>query len=91
MAKKIYVGNLSYQTTEEGLRNLFANYGEVQSVNIIMDHQTGRARGFGFVQMEHDESADAAIEALNGAELDGRQLKVNEAFDRPRREGHGRM
>jgi len=91
MAKKIYVGNMSYATTEEGLRNLFSNYGEVQSVNIIMDHQTGRARGFGFVQMVNDDSADAAIAALNGADLDGRQLKVNEAFDRPRRDNRSRM
>lgn len=91
MGKKIYVGNMSYGTTEEGLRTLFSAYGDVESVNVIMDHQTGRARGFGFVQMVTDEGADAAINALNGKEFDGRQLKVNEAFDRPRRENNRRF
>jgi RNA recognition motif-containing protein len=84
MAKKIYVGNMSYNTTEDGLRQVFGQYGEVVSVNVITDRITGRARGFGFVEMATEEMAQAAIAALNGTELDGRQLKVNEANDKPR-------
>jgi len=84
MAKKIYVGNMSYNTTEDGLRQAFGQYGTVASVNVITDRVTGRARGFGFVEMETEEMAQAAIAALNGKELDGRQLKVNEANDKPR-------
>jgi len=79
MSKKLYVGNLNYNTDSNGLHELFAQYGEVRSVNIITDRVTGRARGFGFVEMESEDAADAAISALNGAELDGRQLRVNEA------------
>jgi RNA recognition motif-containing protein len=84
MAKKIYVGNMSYNTSEDGLRDVFAQYGEVVSVNVITDRVTGRAKGFGFVEMATEEAAQAAIAALNAKELDGRQLKVNEAFDKPR-------
>lgn len=79
--KRIYVGNLSYDTTEEELRQLFAQHGEVNSVNLITDRDSGRPRGFGFVEME---GADAAIAALNNTELGGRTLTVNEA--RPRRD-----
>ena len=79
--KKIYVGNLSYDTTEDQLRQIFGEHGEVSSVNIITDRETGRPRGFGFVEME---GADAAISALNETEVGGRTLTVNEA--RPRRE-----
>ncbi|MGD8564447.1 MAG: RNA-binding protein [Desulfarculaceae bacterium] len=81
MGKNIYVGNLSYNSTEEDLRGLFEQYGDVQSAKVITDRDTGRSRGFGFVEMEND-AADAAINALNGSELDGRALRVNEA--RPR-------
>lgn len=81
MGKNIYVGNLSYNSTDEGLRSLFEQYGEVDSARIITDRETGRSRGFGFVEMD-SEGADSAIEALNGFELDGRALRVNEA--RPR-------
>jgi len=81
MAKKIYVGNMSFQTTEDELRTLFAEYGEVLSVNIITDRETGRPRGFGFVEME---GADAAISALDQKDFGGRNLTVNEA--RPRRD-----
>jgi RNA recognition motif-containing protein len=81
MGKNIYVGNLSYSSSEESLRSLFEQYGNVHSAKIISDRETGRSRGFGFVEMD-SESADAAISALNGYELDGRALKVNEA--RPR-------
>jgi RNA recognition motif-containing protein len=87
MGKNIYVGNLSYGSTEESLRSLFEQYGNVHSAKIISDRETGRSRGFGFVEMD-SESADAAISALNGYELDGRALKVNEARpreSRPRR------
>lgn len=90
MSKKIYVGNMSYSTTEETLRDLFAAYGEVESVSIITDKFTGRARGFGFVEMGSDDGAQSAIAALNGQKVDGRELKVNEAHDRaPRHSGSG--
>ncbi len=81
MGKNIYVGNLSYDSTEEALRSLFEQYGNVHSARVITDRVTGRSRGFGFVEMDN-EGSDAAIAALNGYELDGRALKVNEA--RPR-------
>jgi RNA recognition motif-containing protein len=84
--KKIYVGNLPYTATENEIRDLFARYGTVNSVNVINDRETGRPRGFGFVQME-DKEADAAIAALDGQDLGGRTLRVNEARER---EGGGR-
>ena len=83
MSKRIYVGNLSYQTTENDLADLFGQLGEVASANIITDRDTGRSKGFGFVEMG-SEDADKAIAQLNGSELDGRALTVNEA--RPREE-----
>ena len=84
---KIYVGNMSYSTTEEGLRAKFAEFGEVEEVAVITDRDTGRPRGFAFVTMPSTDEATAAIEALNGKELDGRELTVNES--RPRRDGGG--
>jgi RNA recognition motif-containing protein len=87
MAKKVYVGNMNYGTAENQLRDLFAQYGEVLSVNIIVDRYTGKAKGFGFIEMNNDDEARAAIEALNGFEFMGRQLRVNEAEDKPRRDG----
>jgi RNA recognition motif-containing protein len=84
MAKKIYVGNLSYRTTAEGLRGLFTQYGEVVSANVVTDRQTGQARGFGFVEMASDDEAKSAISALDGQEFEGRKLRVNEAMDKPR-------
>ncbi len=84
MSKKIYVGNMSYDTTEESLRTLFAAYGEVISVNAISDRMTGRSKGFAFVEMENDAEAKAAIAAMNGKDVDGRSLKVNEALNKPR-------
>ncbi|MDR1654490.1 MAG: RNA-binding protein [Treponema sp.] len=86
MAKKLYVGNLSYNTTEDGLRNLFSGYGTVASAKIIFDRDTGSSKGFGFVEMGSDEEASAAIAGTNGKELEGRQIRVNEAMDKPRRE-----
>jgi len=84
MGKKLYVGNLSYNTTEDGLRNFFASYGNVVSVKIILDRETGNSKGFGFIEMGTDEEANAAIAGTNGVEFDGRQLRVNEAMDKPR-------
>jgi RNA recognition motif-containing protein len=83
VTKKVYVGNMSYDTTEDKLRELFAPHGDVASVTVVTDRYTGRPRGFSFVEMETEESAQAAIAALNGQEVDGRQLKVAEA--RPRK------
>jgi RNA recognition motif-containing protein len=79
MAKKLYVGGLSYNTTEATLKDTFAAVGTVESATIIMDKMTGRSKGFGFVEMSNDEEAAKAIETLNGKELDGRTLTVNEA------------
>ncbi|MCE1206998.1 MAG: RNA-binding protein [Spirochaetia bacterium] len=87
MSKKVYVGNMNYSTAENQLRDLFAQYGEVASVNIIVDRYTGKAKGFGFVEMTNDDEAQKAIDALNGFEFMGRQLRVNEAEDKPRRDG----
>lgn len=87
MAKKIYVGNLSYNADEESLRELFSQAGEVQSVNIITDAATGRSRGFGFVEMASDEDAEKAISTLNGTTFMDRSLVVNEARPRPERGG----
>ena len=82
MSKKIYVGNMNYNTTEDSLRDLFGSYGDVVTVNMITDRYTGRFRGFAFVEMESDESAQKAINEINGKELDGRELKVAEARSR---------
>jgi RNA recognition motif-containing protein len=93
MAKKLYIGNMSYDTTEDTLRDLFAGVGEVESVNIITDRRSGRPRGFGFVEMATEEEAQAAISQLNGTTLDDRQISVAEAHpQRPRsdRGGGGR-
>jgi cold-inducible RNA-binding protein len=78
MSKKLYVGNLSFQTTESDITNAFAQCGAVESVSIITDRDSGRSKGFGFVVME-EEGADKAIATLNGSQLDGRTLTVNEA------------
>lgn len=80
---KIYIGNMSYATTEDDLRQAFESYGEVLSVNIITDRESGRPKGFGFVEMSSKDDATAAIEGLNGKELGGRTLNVNEARPRP--------
>ncbi len=79
MAKKLYVGNLVWAATEEDLRELFQQYGEVEDVQVLTERDTGRSRGFGFVQMPNDEEAEQAIEALDGTDYRGRALKVNVA------------
>ncbi len=87
MGKKLYVGNLSYNIGDSELQQLFAACGTVVSAQVIMDRDSGRSKGFGFVEMETDQEASAAIAALNGKEVDGRALMVNEA--KPRTEGGG--
>ncbi len=84
MGKKIYVGNLSYETSDTGLVDLFQAHGKVVSAKTIVDRDSGRSKGFAFVEMGTEEEARAAIAALNGADLDGRQIKVNESIDKPR-------
>lgn len=87
--KKLYVGNLSYGATEDTIRSLFEEHGAVESVNLITDRDTGRSKGFGFVEMTNDAEAQRAIAALNGKEIDGRALTVNEARPKEERSGGG--
>ena|SRR5580698_1962712 len=87
MGKKLYVGNLSYDVSNEALEEMFAAFGSVQSAQIVMDRDTGRSKGFGFVEMSSDQEAQAAINGLNGKEAGGRSLTVNEA--RPREDRGG--
>ncbi len=87
MSKKLYVGNLSFSSTEADLTQLFERHGTVESVNVITDRETGRARGFAFVEMAEASAAGDAIRALDGSDLGGRSIKVNEAQDR--RDGGG--
>ncbi len=90
MGSKLYVGNLSYNTQDGDLSSFFEDSGySVNSSNIIVDRDTGRSKGFGFVELGSPDEAQAAIEKLNGVELDGRSLKVNVAQDKPRRDGGG--
>jgi len=88
MGRKLYVGNLAYSVTDAMLSEMFSAHGSVQSAQVIMDRDTGRSKGFGFVEMGSDQEAQAAVSALNGKEVDGRSLTVNEA--RPKTEGGGR-
>ncbi len=93
MAKKLYVGNLSYNTHEEDLREAFSKIGEVVSATLILDQTNGRSKGFGFVEMESDEDADKAISSMNGTSFMDRTITVNEArprTERPRSGGYGR-
>jgi RNA recognition motif-containing protein len=93
MGKKIYVGNLAFSVSDELLNSTFAQFGAVDSAKIIMDRETGRSKGFGFVEMATDSDADQAIEKLNGQDLNGRNMNVSEARpqeDRPRGGGGGR-
>ena len=89
MAKKLYVGNLSYGTGDGDLRSMFEEFGSVESAQVIMDRDSGRSKGFGFVEMTNGQEAQAAIDALNGKEVDGRALTVNEARPREDRGGGG--
>lgn len=86
--KKLYVGNLPFSATEDEISELFGQHGTVHSVALINDRETGRPRGFGFVEMD-DEAVSGAIQALDGADMGGRQLRVNEAHDRPQRRPGG--
>ena len=87
--KNIFVGNLSFGATEDAVRSLFEAYGTVDRVSVVTDRETGRARGFGFVEMSADDEAERAIAALNGRELDGRALNINEARPKEDRGGGG--
>ena len=89
MSKRLYVGNLSYSVTNDSLEQLFAQYGAVRSAQVIQDRDTGRSKGFGFVEMSSDEEAANAISTLNGKDHDGRALTVNEAKPRESRSGGG--
>src|SRR5881397_1944643 len=89
MGKKLYVGNLTYGVDDRALEQLFAAHGTVQSAQVIMDRDTGRSKGFGFVEMGSDAEAQAAIQALNGQQVEGRALTVNEARPREDRGGGG--
>jgi RNA recognition motif-containing protein len=89
MSMKLYVGNLSFNATAQDLTELFSEFGAVESANVIEDRETGRSRGFAFVEMSSKEEGQAAIEQVNGREVDGRQLKVNEAKPQESRGGGG--
>jgi len=89
LGKKLYVGNLTFNTKSSDLERLFSSYGTVQSAQVIEDRETGRSKGFGFVEMGSDQEAREAIQALNGNEIDGRALTVNEARPREERSGGG--
>ncbi len=87
--KKIYVGNLNFQTDEDALRSAFAQFGQVDTVDIVRDRDSGQPRGFAFVEMSNDQEAESAINGLNGQQLDGRALTVNEARPKTERGGFG--
>jgi cold-inducible RNA-binding protein len=89
VGKKLYVGNLSYSTTDESLNGAFAAFGTVESARVIMDRETGRSKGFGFVEMASDDEAQKAVAAMDGQPLDGRNLKVAEAKPMEPRSGGG--
>jgi RNA recognition motif-containing protein len=89
MSTRLYVGNLSFHSTTEAVRSAFAAQGEVTDVHVVTDRSTGQSRGFAFVTMATEEQAATAISAMNGADLDGRRLRVNEAEERPARSGGG--
>ena len=84
MAKKLYVGNLSFQTNDDSLRNAFSVFGEISSCTVVMDRYTGSSKSFGFVEMAQEHEAAAAMSGMNGQTLDGRQIRVSEANDKPK-------
>lgn len=90
MGKKVFVGGISWNTDDAGLRSAFEKFGEVSEAKVITDRDTGRSRGFGFVTFVDDDSVNRAISEMDGKELDGRNVKVNEAQDRPRNDRGGR-
>jgi len=87
MSKKLFVGGLSWTTNDDGLRQAFARFGDIDEAKVIFDRETGRSRGFGFVTFADDEAASDALAQLNGASIDGRTIKVNEAQEKPRTGG----
>lgn len=89
MGRKLYVGNLPFSVTQQALQSTFAQHGTVEAVNLITDRDTGQSKGFGFVEMRTDAEASAAIRELNGTELEGRAMKVNEAKPQARKSGRG--
>ena len=89
MAKKLYVGNLSWHTTDESLRQAFERFGSVTDARVVTDRETGRSRGFGFVTFAQDDDAGSAVSGMDGAQLDGRPIKVSEAKDNGFRGGSG--
>jgi cold-inducible RNA-binding protein len=89
MTNNLYVGNLSFETSEDTLRTLFAEYGQIESVNLITDRYTGRSRGFAFVEMSTEQAAQQAISGLNGTQVDEREIKVDKAKPRPKRDSGG--
>jgi RNA recognition motif-containing protein len=89
MGNRLYVGNLSFSATNDTVRSAFASFGDITDVHVVSDRETGQSRGFGFVTMGNAHEAAAAIAAMNGAMLDGRALRVNEAEERPQRSGGG--
>ncbi len=89
MAKKLFVGGLSWNTTDDGLRRAFESFGEVSDAKVVTDRETGRSRGFGFVTFSDNDAATSAIADMDGSDLDGRTIRVNEAEDRPRAGGPG--
>lgn len=89
MSKKLFIGGLSWGTRDDSLRQAFEKFGQVDEAKVIVDRDTGRSRGFGFVTFSEGDAADRAIQEMNGVELDGRSIKVNEAEDKPRTGGGG--
>ena len=89
MSKKLFIGGLSWNTNDEGLRQAFDKYGEIEEAKVITDRDTGRSRGFGFITYSESQSAASAIDEMDGKELDGRTIKVNEALEKNRRSGGG--
>ncbi len=89
MSKRLFVGGLAWATDDDGLRAAFETYGEVTDAKVIQDRDSGRSRGFGFVTFDNDDEADAAIASMDGSQLDGRAIRVNEARERERRGGGG--
>ena len=89
MSKKLFIGGLSWDTNDDGLSQAFGRFGDVEEAKVVTDRESGRSRGFGFVTFTEDSAADQALSEMNGAQLDGRDLKVDVAQDKPRRDNRG--